>query len=463
MYQITFPGYIWLPLGLIVFFVSSTSLLYITIFFANFSVTSLINSPNGAPFVIYYYFGILLFIRVFLISLINGNLNIKILFTNKNLNNLMLWQFIIVISLITPYLVNGNFIVDNMKLDNIESYPITLTIQSIKNLFPTIFGINLIFLIYLISNNMSKLIALIKIYILSILFISIYGICEYICNILDIYFPYFIFNSIENGTSQIIGTTISDGKYLRISSLALEPSVLAQIILSALPYPILSLFFKKYIFNFILDSLILLIFLTTLFITTSSTAIIGLFLLFFILNYVIRKVDFKKSSPKYLIYISSFLLLTYLFFGNYLINLILEKINSFSYSERLYSITHAFNYFLEFPILGLGWTSVTSHDLFVLILSNSGLIGFFVFFRLIYMAINESLKNIKLLNKNLKYYSNSYSVILITLISSFLILILVFCFTEFTYYLLNFYISFAFLITFNHLIYKGITLREAPI
>jgi hypothetical protein len=52
-----------------------------------------------------------------------------------------------------------------------------------------------------------------------------------------------------------------------------------------------------------------------------------------------------------------------------------NKAESGSSVERLYIVYADITYFLQYPILGLGWGSAPTHDLIVGILANCGLIG----------------------------------------------------------------------------------------
>jgi O-antigen ligase len=60
-------------------------------------------------------------------------------------------------------------------------------------------------------------------------------------------------------------------------------------------------------------------------------------------------------------------------------SMIVEKGESYSVLARVNSVLLARDYFLQFPILGLGWGSVTSHDLVFKLLSNTGIVGLSVF------------------------------------------------------------------------------------
>jgi hypothetical protein len=58
---------------------------------------------------------------------------------------------------------------------------------------------------------------------------------------------------------------------------------------------------------------------------------------------------------------------------------IFDKLSTGSGLERMMTISLAYGYFQQFPILGIGWGSATSHDLVVKLLSNVGILGSITF------------------------------------------------------------------------------------
>ncbi len=60
-------------------------------------------------------------------------------------------------------------------------------------------------------------------------------------------------------------------------------------------------------------------------------------------------------------------------------SMLIGKGESYSALARFLSILMARDYFLQYPILGLGWGSVTSDDLVFKLLSNTGILGFLSF------------------------------------------------------------------------------------
>jgi O-antigen ligase len=66
-------------------------------------------------------------------------------------------------------------------------------------------------------------------------------------------------------------------------------------------------------------------------------------------------------------------------FRTIVIDSVFSKSSSYSALERLKTIQNGWSYFLQYPLLGVGWGSVTSHDLVVKLLANIGVLGLLSF------------------------------------------------------------------------------------
>ena len=117
--------------------------------------------------------------------------------------------------------------------------------------------------------------------------------------------------------------------------------------------------------------------LTVLLISTSFLAYLSLAILYFM--YILRH--------KYMLIMSSLFAVIILYSFKPLIHL---KLISYSTLERKNSIEQAFNYFLDSPFLGFGFSNITSHDLIINMSVNIGLIGLTVLIILIFMIFNEN-------------------------------------------------------------------------
>jgi len=86
-----------------------------------------------------------------------------------------------------------------------------------------------------------------------------------------------------------------------------------------------------------------------------------------------------------------------------LVAALFAKSESYSALERFKTISAAWEYFRDYPILGVGWGSVTSHDVVAMILANSGMLGLLAFTlamvgiaRPLFLSIDKSLSPVAL-------------------------------------------------------------------
>ena len=103
---------------------------------------------------------------------------------------------------------------------------------------------------------------------------------------------------------------------------------------------------------------------------------------------------------------------------------------------------------MQYPILGIGWGVATSHDLFIMLLSNCGILGTLSFIIFIFYLIKTTLMLNRTIFTNIKYIQLINIGFIISLINFLLISI----FVEFTWYLNHFYLIIAILITTNNMI-----------
>jgi len=160
-----------------------------------------------------------------------------------------------------------------------------------------------------------------------------------------------------------------------------------------------SIFSKKYIFNKTFDLLFLISLLLYIPLTTSSTGILGL--AFLIVIFLFQEIQTKKYILISLSFFCLIITLSYTFILDsiYLNTFVLDKAESYSAIERISTIIDGWNLFVKYPILGVGWGIVGSHDLIIKIASNSGIIGLSLF----YLFLNSLISK---LNKLKSYINN---------------------------------------------------------
>jgi O-antigen ligase len=203
------------------------------------------------------------------------------------------------------------------------------------------------------------------------------------CSLLGITYPAFIFNT--SATKSALGylEELEDVGIARISSVATEPSIFAGFMLIAFVFALFALLRKKPLISKMWDRLGTGIIFVALLISTSTTAYVGLAFIGTVYLIVIYRLDILHR--KHIVGLVWLLVSVVLIVGlipaaqDIFSTLVVGKSENYSGIARAYSIALAAEYFLQYPILGLGWGSVTSHDLVFKILSNTGVIGLLAF------------------------------------------------------------------------------------
>jgi hypothetical protein len=336
-----------------------------------FSATSAVNFSDT---------GIQLFLVLFLM-LILSEIRFKIkLHTSliPSLKYALAFLSIALASLVMPHIIAGKV---EVKVDFFSYEPLTPTFRHITQYLYLLIGFTFSFYLGVTLKNIGELKKVIRVYSVSIFFVILWGLLELCSFYLNFEYPSFIFNNNPNEAAQgflkVLNT--SDGLTLkRISSVTVEPSIFNQTILILVPLYIISLKEGAYIFNRLIDVMILVLSSVAILISTSTTGLITLLFIFFIFQ-------ITKTSTKVKLLSFFFLLLLFGIFAQSslfesIINkVIIEKGESGSALDRIGSILSGWELFIKYPIIGIGWGSATIHDLIVKILCYSGLLGFSTF------------------------------------------------------------------------------------
>lgn len=455
---LTFPGMFLIPLGLLLFLRGKNYLYYLTIFFIPFTATSLVNSASGSPLVASNYFILLLITKELINTVLTGRMKFPSLKENrKPLKYIFVFVFVVLLSLIMPLIIDGSLSVFSGKLkDYYHETPVYFSISNINKIIPLLLGFLLTYIIIIKNISLAILYRSIKIYLASVFIISLWGWLQFFCNKFNIDYPFFLFNTMSETIQMkegiIVETDVSS--FARITSVTQEPSHFAQIILTALPIFLVSFVQRKVIFTFVIDRIMFAIMLFILLLSTSSSGLISVIILLFIFTLISYLNNICRV--RYIVLFSILLSFVFaaLYFNNPLIQsffyeMLFEKMGTGSALERLYGITTAWGYFLKYPILGIGWGVATSHDLIVLILVNSGLVGFFAFFSMVISIFSDSMKNVTKLHKISFSGKKTLFVLLNGFIISFTTYLITCAFVEFTWYLIHFYFIIGIMIAIN--------------
>jgi O-antigen ligase len=217
------------------------------------------------------------------------------------------------------------------------------------------------------------------------LFVAAWGLLEYASFYLNFSFPYTLFNNNPTESVTNVGRVLRGGalELKRITSVAIEPSIFAQIALVILPQMVFAVWSRRPVISRFIDRLTLALLLAALVLSTSATAYAGLAFLSLVIPMVLLAMGKKGTRPL----IGGMIVVALLAIGSmrigvvrtFVTEFVLTKPSSDSGLERLVVTLNAWEYFLQHPLLGLGWGSVPSTDLIVYLLANSGVLGLAVF------------------------------------------------------------------------------------
>ncbi len=399
----TILGYLLLPVGIGCLVFSEKWLLRLFVFWTLFSATSAINfgeTDTASGLQVWMLFGSFWLLRQ-IIRLI-GNLSI---FIDSRILSPCLWLVGIVmvasVSLVMPAYINGRLIISSAGLSQQAETPLYLTSHNFTQLLYLVFGVMLAIGIAHLSLRAEKREEIEKALLISAIVLSLWGGVEFICSVIGITYPSYIFNNSTSISALGYQETLSSG-IARVSSATLEPSVFAQCLISALPLTLPAWFGVKPVLSRVWDRLASLLFVVMLILSTSTTAIFGIAVLAVLLLAVLKKsklisfgrtVKLGAAGLAFAVAIAT-LLASSSTARQTLTDILLGKTGGGSAIERSMTVALAFGYFQQFPILGIGWGSATSHDLFVYLLSNVGVIGAAVFTVGMFVVIARSWKNL---------------------------------------------------------------------
>jgi hypothetical protein len=400
--EFTVTGLILFILGVFVYIHSPRNLSYLAIFFIPFTATAIINFSSGFWLTPFQLFGLMWLLNRIQTSLITK----KALFPKQlKLYLILIYTFITVVflSATMPMIISGNLSITSSTLGDFSTSSLGITTRNLTAPFYVFFGGIFSLLIASQNSQYENLLKSLKTLVLSSAFTSLWGLLQFASFFSRIEYPSSIFNNTANESAQHYNQLLTDlggfsGGLIRISSVAAEPSVLAQFLIVVIPILLFSKFLKKTIFSRFIDSTILYTNIIILFLSTSASAYIGAF---FIAIYSLATLFSLRLIGWRIIFLFALIqsIILYLYFRfdgiSELINLYLfNKLSTGSGSERIRTVFLALSYFEKYPILGVGWGSITSFDMFIFIMSSTGFLGLLSFLGLIIYPIKASLLSI---------------------------------------------------------------------
>lgn len=397
-------GYILLPVGLAGLLTSSRWLYRLFVFWTLFSATAVLNvggSDNGSAVQVWMFFGVLWILRLGLerVSLLSFSID-------NRLKRTSYWMIgflgVATLSLVMPVLINGSLQIASPYFGDNTETPLFLSAHNITQLLYLILGgIIAICVAHTNLNNEARE-ETERIILYSGIFIACWGIFQFVCNVSGFPYPDFLLNNSGSASAKGFMERLDIG-VRRVSSATVEPSVLAQALLTLLPLTLPAWRKRGFVFSRQRDRLVALLFIFVLILSTSSTAYVGFAILGLIyVVYSVRTGSISKTKAFVVFGLTGLFataLVSVAFISVPVVSevvnsVLLSKASSGSGIERAMTIAYAFGYFQRYPILGIGWGSATSHDVIVFLLSNVGIVGSLVFFCMIISIVRSNWQKI---------------------------------------------------------------------
>lgn len=422
--QITPIGLLLIPLGLVWTFISPRKLYLATLFFAPFSATAVLNLGSGesaSGLQVYVLFSFLLIARQCFDAVVDAGIRIS-----QTIRRPLLLMFgfitICAISIVMPLWIDGRLQIMSPVLLYMTTTPLRFTSANITGVIYLLLGAGSTMIIARRTIAPQEFRLALKCYGLSGAFVACWGIFQAACHVVRIPYPAFIFNTSATPSAQGFSSVLENSGLQRVSSVAVEPSLFAASLLTIFPLSLVVFIGGGTIVSRRLDKVIFVAMAIALLLSTSSTAFIGLATLAMLcIRYLFR---FRSIRVKYLMVTLVAVVIALVGYvalspiQTLIQSALLSKSEGYSALERTKTVVYAFQYFLDYPWLGVGWASVTSHDTIVKLLSNCGVIGLAAFVWFIWSIVQPLRKRISELDvlSRARAFSSPALIILIILI-----------------------------------------------
>jgi hypothetical protein len=376
-------GWVLIPLGLVLFLLRPRWLYALTIFFVPFSATAVINRGSGdsaSGFSPYLFFGFLMLLRECVDLALARHLKFRFARPlRKPLYLLIGFVLVCLSTLVMPLLIGGRLqIMDRPNLDY-DLVRLEYSLQTVNHALSLIFDAVVAAVIAHRSLEVKQFYSTVRIYFISGIFVCLWGWMQFVFYLAGVPYPAAVFNN--NASPYALGyeTVLESLGVIRVSSVALEPSFLSRVLVGMLVISVVAIYRKTRIFSRRVDYLVLALVGSTLVITTSSTGYVGAGLLLVLLPCL----PSERSRSKLALIASAFAVLAALVTAYFTIPTVADLLNSQLFNkaeagsvvERAVIISNDFQYFRDYPILGIGWDCAPTHDVIVGLLANVGICG----------------------------------------------------------------------------------------
>lgn len=297
----------------------------------------------------------------------------------------MIWLGLFVavagLSLIMPVWLDSHIVIPPEELLGGHSTLLHLKSRNITSFLYVLFGYLFVYITVILNQTILMYRKTLKAFMAGSAFAALWGLFEFFCKSTGIGFPGQLLNTSTNPVSH--GYLQRSEAVFRLSSVAVEPSVLAQTLLIPLCLGLPFALGKFTLFGKRADRLLLCSVFAVLCLSTSSLAYVGIALILVMILVMFAMKGILRL--KHLILPAAIIALAWLL-NNFvpivhrvLFISVFSKSDSYSAIERFRTIQNSYVMFLGHPMLGIGWASIASHDVVINLLANAGVFALLFF------------------------------------------------------------------------------------
>lgn len=382
---VTAIGWIILPISLAAIVFRPSWVYAMAIFFLPFSATAVINLGSGSSasgMQAWLFLAILLIMRWAILAFFHLEMRIR-----REIRRPILYLTFFVAacgaSLLMPLWINGRLQIMAPLLMDFSTTPLVFSGKNVTGFLYILIGFGFTLLIAQENTRRDIFRRSSYIYLLSSVFVALWGLLQLCLNIVHLPYPAMIFNNSSTPAASGYMETLDIADITRVTSVAVEPSMLVQTLLIGVAFTLPALFGSGHVLGKVKDRIACVLLILICIAATSSVGYLGLMLMLVLVCWLLYRT--KRLGFGFIaLLISALLAMTAAYFTIGLVrdignSALFDKTSSYSALERGKTIYFALQYFLDYPVLGVGWASVTSHDLVAKLLSNTGIIGFGAF------------------------------------------------------------------------------------
>lgn len=435
MLELTPIGSILISVGVGLFLFAPEHLYTLAVFFLPFSATAIVNVESAGSFSgiqATMFFGALWMVRALVgfWRAPQSPCKQKLWISNAQLG---IFVLVALISLIMPIWINGSVSIESPILADPGSTPLHLTFRHFTQSMYLVYGVLFAILVGFRNCDVRQCVSSVRIFVISSMFVSCWGLFQLACFWLDIEYPTYIFNTNKSDYALGYIQELQDVGWKRISSVATEPSIFAACMLIALVFGLYAVVSRHPLISRTWDRIAVCIIGGALLLSTSTTAYVGVVVvaLIYVLSLAYLRL-FRRTHAIALSALIGALLATIILFSpaqNLVSSMIVDKAATTSGIEAITGYILAFHYFLQYPLLGVGWGTVTSRDLILKLLANTGIVGLLAFLAFVVTAmvrLLRVLRGVSANNPTMKWCS-------VSLLATFVVLLFVMMTSGFEY------------------------------